>query len=160
MSFTNIVGTDVVSPTGTATVNTTARARAGNPIVGTYTQTLATGLAGTDAGNYSFGTAFTSAANYTINQLALTAAVASQQLDLRLGARAGGGELHQHRGHRRGEPDGHGDGQHDGTSTRGNPIVGTYTQTLATGLAGTDAGNYTFARRSPRRRTTRSTSWR
>ncbi len=68
VSFTNIVGTDIV--TDTASVNTSTLSSSGKPIVGTYTQTASGTLGGTDAGNYSFA-GFTSAANYTINKLAL-----------------------------------------------------------------------------------------
>src|SRR5262249_57636584 len=61
---------------GAVAGNQTGTSPSGNPKVGTFTQTVATGLTGTDSGNYTFA-GFTSTANYTINQLALNGAIGS-----------------------------------------------------------------------------------
>jgi hypothetical protein len=137
VSLTGTIASDLVS--STASVNTGATSTSGNFVVGSYTQT-ASAISGSDAGNYTFaGT--TSGSNYLITPRTITGAI-------------GGGSSIYASGLAPGTVTLTGTIASDlvsstasvntgATSTSGNFIVGSYTQT-ATGIAGSDAGNYTF----------------
>ena len=73
VSFTNVVGSDVV--TDTASINSIAanNSTSGHLDAGSYTQTAGTTLSGASAANYTFA-GVTSSANYVVNKLAITVA--------------------------------------------------------------------------------------
>ncbi|HTN94301.1 MAG TPA: YDG domain-containing protein [Gallionella sp.] len=140
VTFGNIIGTDVV--TSTSSIVSPAYSTSNNLKAGSYTQT-ASAISGADAANYSFA-GFTSAANYTVGQLALTGAAIAASSSiygsaLNPGAVSFGNVIS-------------GDlvtgtaGVNTGaTSSSGNFVAGSYTQTASTTLGGTDAANYSFA---------------
>ena len=141
VTFGNIIGADVV--TSTASIVSPTYSSSGNLNAGSYTQTASTTLGGADASNYSFA-GFTSAANYTVSQLALSGAAIAASSSiygsvLTPGAVSFGnivsGDI----------VTGTASVNTGATSSSGNFIVGSYTQTAGTTLGGADAGNYSFA---------------
>jgi uncharacterized repeat protein (TIGR03803 family) len=138
VSFDSIVGSDVVG--SSASVLTTTLSTSGKPTIGSYSQS-ASGLTGTDAGNYSFS-GFTSGPNYTISKLPLTGAGIASGSSIYGSALAPGAVSF---GNIVGS-DVVGSSASVNVSTfssSGKPIVGSYSQS-ASGLTGADAGNYTF----------------
>ncbi len=142
-SFTNVVGTDVVSASS-VTVNTAGHtSTSGNLTAGTHTgiETVA-GLAGADAGNYTFA-AITG--DYTVSQLTLTGSIAAGSSTYGAALVPGAATLS-------------GAITNDVlgtatvsvntsglTSTSGHLIAGTHTGIeTVTALSGTDGGNYNF----------------
>ena len=71
VSFSNVVGTDVVS--STASIMNPVNSTSGHLAAGNYAQTAST-LSGADAGDYSFAGYTTPTNSYTVAQLALTGA--------------------------------------------------------------------------------------
>jgi F0F1-type ATP synthase membrane subunit c/vacuolar-type H+-ATPase subunit K len=140
VSFTNIVGTDAVG--SSASVNTSVLSSSGKAVVGSYSQSAAA-LTGADANNYSFSGFTTATPNYSINPLALTgAAIASGSSVYGSALAPGAVSFTNILG-----SDAVSSSASVNTSalsTSGNPIVGSYSQS-ASGLSGTDAGNYSFS---------------
>jgi hypothetical protein len=134
VSFGNILSGDIVG--SNASVNNSTLSSGGNTIAGSYTQS-ASGLTGADAGNYSFGGFTSPTFNYTINKLALSGtSIASSSSTY-------GSPLNPGVVNFANALNGDQIGSSASVNVNGNPIVGTYTQT-ATGLSGSDAGNYSF----------------
>jgi hypothetical protein len=122
-------------------VNTSTLSSSGNPIVGSYTQSTGA-LGGADAANYTLAP-FTSAANYTITRLALAGTAIAAGSSVYASALAPGtvsfgnvvaGDLVTSAA----------TVNTGATSTGGNFVAGTYTQS-AGALGGADAANYTLA---------------
>src|SRR5262249_56597040 len=116
---------------GAVAGNQTGTSPSGNPKVGTFTQTVATGLTGTDSGNYTFA-GFTSTANYTINQLALNGAIGSASSTYGSALTPGTASFTNVVGTDVVSPTGAVTVNTTGNSTSGNPKVGTLTQTSTT----------------------------
>jgi len=144
-SFTNLVSGDVVSA-GAVTVNTTGlTSTSGNLIAGTHNgiESVGTSLSGADAANYTFAGA---TGNYTVAPLVLTGSIATGSSTYGSAYAPGSASFTNVVS---------GDvvsassvtitttGQ---TSTSGHLTAGSHTgiESIA-GLAGADAGNYTFA---------------
>ena len=146
VSFSNVVAGDNVAATNAATIVNPVNSGSGHLDAGSYDQTVAGGVTGTDAGNYTFGGATTTIANYTVNKLALTGSIAAGSsvygATLVPGAVTLNGALS-------------GDNVTGGTatvnttgntSTSGNLKAGSYTGIeQVSSLTGSDAGNYSFA---------------
>ncbi len=77
VSFSNAVSGDNVAAASTATIVNPVNSTGGHLDAGSYSQTVASGITGADAGNYTFGGATTPTANYIVNQLALTGSIAA-----------------------------------------------------------------------------------
>jgi len=141
MTFSNIVGSDVVAP-AIVTVNTAGlTSSSGNLIAGTHLgiETVSGVLSGTDAANYSFSGAI---ANYTVDKMALTgAAIANISTTYGTPAQTGtvtfantiAGDLVSSNAVI----------DKQLFSSSNNLKAGSYTQT-AGAISGADASNYTF----------------
>ncbi|MBD8051741.1 YDG domain-containing protein, partial [Limnohabitans radicicola] len=143
-SFSNVVGADVVTPGAVSIVSPLYSS--GNKLkVGAYAQSISATLGGADAGNYTLTGGYTSAANYTVNTLALTGSIATGSTTygdaLVPGAVTWTNKVS-------------GDvitptvsvNTAGNTSTSGKLKAGSYTGIQSvTGLAGTDAANYSYA---------------
>ena len=139
VSFSNVIGGDLVG--STASLASPLYSTSGNLRAGSYAQT-ASGLTGTDAGNYSFGGYTTPTNNYAVNQLALTGATIAAGNSTYGSAVIPGvvsfnnvisGDLVGSTASI----------ANPAYSTSGHLDAGSYAQT-ASGLTGADAGNYTF----------------
>jgi hypothetical protein len=146
VSFSNAVSGDNVAAASAATIVNPVNSGSGHLDAGSYSQTVASGITGTDAGNYTFGGVTTASANYTVSQLALTGSIAAGSsvygAALVPGAVTLNGALS-------------GDNVTGGTatvnttgntSTSGHLKAGGYTGIeQVSSLSGTDAANYSFA---------------
>ena len=145
VSLTQVIAGDAV--TASASVNTSTLSSSGQAVVGSYTQSTRATLSGTDAGNYSLPM-FTSASNYTIAPLTLSASIANGQSTYGSALAPGAVTFSNAR------PGDIVSASNLATvdtlalSSSGNPVVGSYTQTVAAGLSGTDAANYSFTGRT------------
>ncbi len=148
VSFTNVVGTDQVSTVVTIVSSSVNQSSSNHLDVGSYNQTLASGLTGADAGNYRLAAFTTATPNYTVSPLALTAAIASGSNVYGSTVTPGAVNFTNRVG----------SDQVSTTivatvvstasnhSSSGHLDSGSYNQTVAAnGLTGVDAGNYTFA---------------
>jgi len=140
VTLSGVIGSDIV--TSAASIVGPTYATSGNLNAGSYAQN-ASSLGGADAGNYTLTAFTTPTANYTVGQLALTgtaiaAAGSTYGSPLTPGAVSFGNVI-------AGDVVTSTASVNTGaTSTSGNPVVGSYTQT-AGALGGADAGNYSFA---------------
>jgi len=138
----NVVGGDQVA-SGSATVNSAKYSTSNNLDAGAYSEAVGAGVTGADAANYSFAGATNG--TYTVNQRALTATIANGSSTYGDAANAGAVTLNNTIS---------GDMVNAGTatvtstaanqSTSNHLDAGTYAQSVAAGVTGTDAANYTF----------------
>ncbi|MBI3601867.1 MAG: hypothetical protein HY209_03135, partial [Candidatus Omnitrophica bacterium] len=142
-SFSNIVGSDDVSP-AVVTVNTSTTSSSGNFVAGSYTQSISSTLSGADKANYSLTGGFTSSANYTIDKLALTGAAIAGSSSV-YGSSLNPGAVSFDNIISGDDVTGTASVNTSTTSTSGNPIVGSYTQSTGTSLSGADSGNYSLS---------------
>ena len=143
VSFSNVVGTDVVS--ATASIATPAvLSTSGHVPAGSYTQSAGSTLSGADAGDYTFAGFTTATANYTINPLALTAAIAAGNSTYGSALNPGAVTLS---GVITGDLVSVGGATVNTStlSTSGHSVAGSYTQSAGSTLSGADAGDYSFA---------------
>ena len=140
-SFTNTVGADLLG-TATVAVNTAGlTSTSGNLKAGTHNGIESvSALDGADAGNYTFAAV---TGNYTVNKLALTGSAIAAGNSIYASALTPGAVSF---GNIVGVDVVTSTASVDTstTSTSGNPVAGTYTQT-AGAIGGADAANYSFA---------------
>ena len=145
VTFTNAVAGDVIGA-GSVSVNTTGNtSTSGNLRAGSYTgiESVGSSLSGTDAGNYTFAGA---TGNYTVSQLALTGAIATGSSVYGSALVPGAATFTNAIAGDVVTPGSVSVNTNGNTSTSGNLRAGTYTGVeSATGLAGADSSNYSFA---------------
>ena len=146
LSFTNVVGHDVVTTAVSVNHTTSNLSTAGKLDAGSYTQSASSTLTGAASGNYTFSGYTTPTSNYVVSPLVLTGTLAAGSSvygsvltpgvvsfnnevlgDVLVGAAVSVTTT-------------------GNTSTSGHLKAGSYTGIESvTGLTGTDAGNYSFA---------------
>jgi filamentous hemagglutinin family protein len=143
----NILNGDTVSASNTATVNINNFSSSGNAAAGSYTQSVAAGLTGADAGNYTFSGHTTPTANYTIQKLALAGSLSAGRSTYGDALQLGSVSLSNVVNGDDVSPDMvdvHTNGRLSGS---GNLKAGTHinAQFVGSTLYGSDANNYSFA---------------
>ena len=137
-----VLGADVVS--ASASIENSAYSSSGNLKAGTYTQSASGALQGADAGNYTFSG--TSSANYVVSKRALDTLIAGVSTTYGTAAATGVASVS---GVLSGDKVDLGNAKATLVnalySSSGQVKAGTYKQTVANGLTGADADNYTAA---------------
>ena len=141
VTLTNKIAGDTVNP-ASATIVNGQNSTSGNLKANSYAQTVAAGVTGTDASNYTFAGYTTGTNNYVVNQLGLTG-TAIAPVTTTYGTSANAGLVSF--GNIAGSDIVTAAANIDAPtySTSSNLNAGSYTQS-ASSITGTDAGNYSF----------------